>query len=363
MSADDETEKSHEPTQKRLDDARRRGEVPRSTDVTTAAAYAGFLLYATAFGGQSLNGIGATLSGFVARAESHAALAFAGAARPLLAEPASAIILAILPWFIVPAASALAAIIAQQSFVMAPEKLAPKLSRISIIANAKNKFGASGLFEFAKSTTKLAIYGVILALFLAWRLPELLTTLSLDPQSAVRLLFDLSVRFLFLVLMVAAGIGAIDLLWQRAEHLRKHRMSHQELKEETKESEGDPTLRQTRRQRGYDLATNRMLADVPMADVVVVNPTHVAVALRWSRAKGTAPVCVAKGQGEVARRIREIAAEAGVPIHRDPPTARALLAEVRIGEQIWPEHYQAVAAAIRFAETIRARARAARGPR
>jgi flagellar biosynthetic protein FlhB len=102
-----------------------------------------------------------------------------------------------------------------------------------------------------------------------------------------------------------------------------------------------------------------MLADVPKADVVIVNPTHFAVALKWSRRKGAAPVCVAKGVDEVAARIRAAAAEAGVPIHRDPPTARALHATVNLGEEVRPEHYRAVAAAIRFAERMRSRARAA----
>ena len=110
-----------------------------------------------------------------------------------------------------------------------------------------------------------------------------------------------------------------------------------------------------RRQRGQEIATNRMLQDVGTADVVVVNPTHYAVALKWNRKARGAPICVAKGVDDVAARIRERAAEAGVPIHSDPPTARAIHANVEIGQQIQPEQYRAVAAAIRFAETMRKR--------
>jgi len=139
--------------------------------------------------------------------------------------------------------------------------------------------------------------------------------------------------------------------------LRNNRMSHQEMRDEIKQSEGDPYMKQSRRQRGYDIATNRMLVDVPKADVVIVNPSHYAVALRWDRSAGSAPRCVAKGTDEVAARIREVAMAAGVPIQRDPPTARALHASVAIGAEIRPEHYRAVAAAVRFAETMRARAR------
>ena len=130
-------------------------------------------------------------------------------------------------------------------------------------------------------------------------------------------------------------------------------MTHEELKEETKRSEGDPHIKQQRRQRGQEIATNRMLLDVDGADVVIVNPTHYAVALKWTRTPGSAPKCVAKGVDEIAARIRERASEAGVPIHQDPPTARAVHASVEVGDEIQPEHYIAVAAAIRFAEDLR----------
>jgi flagellar biosynthetic protein FlhB len=152
-------------------------------------------------------------------------------------------------------------------------------------------------------------------------------------------------------------IGVIDLLWQHFSHRQKLRMSRKEMQDEYKQNEGDPHMKQQRRQRGYDIATNRMLKDVPGADVVIVNPEHYAVALRWDRMPGRAPVCVAKGVDAVAARIRERAQQAGVPIHRDPPTARALHATTEIGAEIAPDHYRTVAAAIRFAEQIRARVR------
>jgi flagellar biosynthetic protein FlhB len=133
-------------------------------------------------------------------------------------------------------------------------------------------------------------------------------------------------------------------------------MTRQEMTEEHKESEGDPHFRAHRRQRGQEIAMNRMLRAVPEADVVLVNPTHYAVALKWNRKDGRAPVCIAKGRDEVAARIRERANAAGVPVHRDPPTARALHAALDIGDEIGREHYQAVAAAIRFAEAMRKKA-------
>ena len=182
--------------------------------------------------------------------------------------------------------------------------------------------------------------------------------MNTTPMIVAGLLGRLCIEFLFVVLAVSLSIGGIDALWQHKEHLRKNRMSRKEVMDENKATEGDPHMKQQRRQRGYDIATSQMMADVPTADVVIVNPTHYAVALRWSRKRGEVPVCVAKGVDEIARSIREIAMESGVPIQSDPPTARALYATTDIGQEIDESHYQGVAAAIRFAEDMRKRARA-----
>lgn len=354
---DDSAEKSHEPTQKKLDDARSKGEIPKSTDLTTAAVYGGLLLAVIALGGSSVAAIGSAMSILLDQADTLSTQWFQDGAAPLTAGLLGTLSLPLLGWFGVPAIAALLATIAQRAFVVAPEKLKPKLNRLSILSNAKNKFGRSGLFEFAKSFFKLSVFSAVLGLFLYLRLPEIIATASLAPAIGLRVLSDLAIDFLAIVLAIAVSVGAVDFLWQHHEHLRKNRMSRKELTDETKQSEGDPHLKQQRRQRGYDIAMNRMLADVPEADVIVVNPQHYAVALKWSRAPGTAPVCVAKGVDEIAARIREVAVEAAVPVHRDPPTARAIFATVEVGHEILPEQYQAVAAAIRFAETLRARAR------
>ncbi|MEZ5721305.1 MAG: flagellar type III secretion system protein FlhB [Paracoccaceae bacterium] len=361
MADDQDDDKQHEPSQKKLDDARRKGEVPRSADVGTAAAYAGFLAVATIFGAGLLRGLGDVLAGLLERAGPLSEDVFSGGGHPFTGGLLVEIGGRVAPWMLVPAILVLGLNIALRSFTVAPEKLQPKLNRIDPISNAKNKFGRSGLFEFAKSFTKLVVYSAILGMFLWSVLPEVLETIALTPALATVALLRLGVRFFSLVLLVAIVIGGVDYLWQRSEHMRKNRMSRKELMDEAKANEGDPHVKQQRRQRGYEIAMNQMLADVPKADVVVVNPTHYAVALKWSRLPGAAPICVAKGVDEIAAQIREVAMEAGVPIHRDPPTARAIHATVRIGEEIRPEHYQAIAAAIRFAEKMRARMRAQYG--
>ena len=158
-----------------------------------------------------------------------------------------------------------------------------------------------------------------------------------------------------LLLLVLFAI--IDYAFQWWQYRKKLKMSTQEVKDEYKQLEGDPQHKRRQRSMQMEMSRNRMMTDVQSADVVVTNPTHYAVALKWSRTKGSAPSCVAKGEGEIALRIREIAGDSGIPIHSDPPTARALHATVEIGAEIPPEQYKAVAAAIRFADRMRAAAK------
>lgn len=353
--SDDDGEKEHEPSQKKLEDARKKGEVVRSNDLTTAAVYAGILTSFLALGPAAVDRFGATLRAAFDHADPLARLLFSGSGAPIVAGLAGRAAASILPWLLIPALVALLTVVVLRSLVFAPTKIAPKLSRVSPVANAKNKFGRAGLFEFSKSFAKLTIYSALLGIFLVVRMPDILATLQLEPALAMAVLSLLMAQFLGLVLAIAAALAVIDVTFQRAEHKRKHRMTHRELKEELKQSDGDPAMKAQRRQKGYDIAMNRMLADVPAADVVVVNPTRYAVALKWDRQAGGAPDCVAKGVDEIAARIREIAAQHGVPIHADPPTARALFATTEVGQEIAPEHYRAVAAAIRFAEALRAR--------
>lgn len=353
---DDSAEKEHEPSQRKLDQAREKGEVARSPDLTTAASYAGLILAAVALGATSMREAGQAAAVMLDQSDHLSRLFFTASTAPL-GGLLSAFGWALAPLFLLPGVGALLAVIAQRILIFTPDKLQPKLSRISVIEGAKNKFGHAGLFEFAKSFVKLMVYSVILAVFLTTRAGEVMGTLYLSPAMATMVLMRLVVEFLFLILIVALVIGAVDYFWQRGEHVRRNRMSRKEMMDEHKDTEGDPHTKAQRRQRGVDIASNQMLRDVAKADVIVVNPTHYAVALKWDRGVRRAPVCVAKGVDEIAARIRERAAEAGVPIHSDPPTARALHASVEIGQEIRPDHYRAVAAAIRFAEAMRRRAR------
>ena len=354
---DDDSDRSFEPTPQKLERARQKGDVARSADLGVAAAYTGLLLTLAAVGPDLIDGLGAGLASLIDRADRFAPLVFESAPETPLGGVLAGVMKQVAPWFVVPAAAVLAAMFAQRALVFAPDRIKPKLSRISLIANAKNKFGRSGLFEFFKSFAKLCLYSICLGLFARARSTEVLGVIQMGPRPAIMLMGRLLTEFLFLAVMIAAFLGVIDALWQFSEHRRRNRMTRKEIMDEAKESEGDPYIKQNRRARGQAIATKQMMADVPTADVVIVNPTHFAVALKWSRLPGSAPVCVAKGVGAVAATIREVAAEAGVPVHSDPPTARALHATVELGDEIAEEHYAPVAAAIRFAEAMRQRAR------
>lgn len=353
----DEAEKSHEPTPHKLQEARKKGDIARSADVTTAAAYFGFLLAALVIGKASVENVSVSMMVLIDQATELASLFFDGQSTAVIGGLLGDIALGSVGWFLIPATTAILGVLALRGFVFAPSKLAPKLSRINPIENAKNKFGPSGLFEFAKSFAKLLFYSVLLGVFLTYRLSDMAGAIHGDPKIVGSLMADVMIDFMFVVVLIAIGIGAVDYIWQHFDHRRKNRMSHKEVRDEFKQQEGDPYLKQERRQRGVQIASEKMMADVPSADVVIVNPTHYAVALKWSREPGSAPVCVAKGVDHIAHAIRDLATEHGVPIHRDPPTARAIHAGTKVGQEIDPSQYRAVAAAIRFAETMRRKAR------
>ncbi|HRO15271.1 MAG TPA: flagellar type III secretion system protein FlhB [Paracoccus sp. (in: a-proteobacteria)] len=349
--SEDKEDRQHEPSEQKLKRAREKGDIPRSADANTALAWLGL------FGGLTL-GAGALVPGWVAMAErllgaepwpaqgADLALALAGRAA-----------LGVLGLAAVPAALVLAGLVVQRGLVFTPSKLAPDLKRIDPFRNLAQKFGPKGLAAFALSVAKVCAVAVggwlIYARLAAW----IMRSSEMGEWSWIAGLPVLLRHALGLALAVAVVFAALDILWKWFDFRRRNRMTRQEVQDEYKDSEGDPHLRAARRQRAVDLAMGSMLADVEKADVVIVNPTHYAVALEWKRGSGRAPVCLAKGVDEVALRIRERARDHKVPIWSDPPCARALHAQVGIGEEITRDQFGPVAAAIRFAEAMRAKAR------
>lgn len=350
--SEDNDDKPFEASEQKLRKARERGDIPRSTEVNVAAMYLGAWL-AFAIG-----------AGFAVRQWlAMASRAMGSEGWPV--EPVFALAgslgryagWAVLALALVPAVAILAVLIAQRGLVVAPQKLAFDINRINPVKTAAQKFGMSGLVTFAISLGKAALVCVG-GWYLFAALIDRLAGSAMTGNSWVSGLPFLLGQALLMAVVISLVFAALDMLWKWHEHRRKNRMSRKEIEDEHKEAEGDPHLKAARRQRAVDIAMKQMLADVAKADVVIVNPTHYAVALEWKRGSGRAPVCLAKGTDDVAARIRERARENKVPIWSDPPCARAIHATVAVGDEIRRDHFAAVAAAIRFAEKMREKARA-----
>ncbi|CTQ49094.1 EscU/YscU/HrcU family type III secretion system export apparatus switch protein [Jannaschia donghaensis] len=351
MSQDDGAERSHEATQQKLTEARKKGELVKSQDLATWASYLGALLCLILLApgvGARLTDLGGSLLQNADALGRPLRAGGTGQAGRILGESLLSILLLTAP----PAGLVIVVLIVQQAFVVAPTKLAPKLSRISLIANAGNKFGPNGLFEFAKSAVKMTLFGSLMGIFLVQNADRFVAAAAGAPRAIPAMIPTLLAEFCVVVVILSGAIAAIDYFWQRHTHLKKQMMTRQEVLDESKQSEGDPHVKGRRRQRAQEIALNQMLSDVPEATVVVVNPTHYAVALKWSPMDPSPPICVAKGVDHTAARIREVASEAGVPLFSDPPTARAIFASVEIGEPIDRAHFAAVAVAVRFARDL-----------
>ncbi len=346
-------EKSHEATAEKLRKTRKQGDVPYSPEATTAATYIGFFLACILFAGWSASRLVTQLTAFFDKPQDFVRLLLHSQGEGALAQVISGILFSLGPLFLMLILCIALSVVAQQAFVFAPSKIKPKFSKLSVVKNAKQKFGPDGIAEFVRSFAKLSAVLAILLFAFKDRFFGLSSLTGTPAQSVGTHLLRDTIFLTGLVTAAALFIAMIDLPWRHFRYKGRLKMTHQEVKEESKETEGDPHLKSARRGRAEAIATNQMLLDVPKADIVIVNPTHYAVALKWERDKQRAPTCVAKGVDEVAAKIRESASLAGVPIKRDPPTARSIHALVKVGEEIRKEHYAAVAAAIHYADTIR----------
>ena len=243
----------------------------------------------------------------------------------------------------------------QHRLVWSAEALIPKLSKISPAAGLGRLFSKQALANFVKGLLKLLLIGAIMTALLWPQRARLESLVAVDPLAVLTIAQSLSLDLLGAVVAVLALIAAADYLFQYRQWYERQKMSQRELKEEFKQSEGDPAIKAKIRQIRQSKMKKRMMAAVPKAAVVITNPTHFAVALQYERGMN-APVCVAKGVDALAKKIREVAGEHGVPIVENAPLARALHATVEIDEEVPPEHYQAVAEVIGYVLRLNRRA-------
>jgi flagellar biosynthetic protein FlhB len=345
-------EKTEDPTQKKLDDARNKGDLPRSTEVTTWFVLAGATLIAALWSGGMASDLSARLARFLGQA--HAMPLDAGGLRLMWRD----ILLILISAAIVPmAVLALGGIIGnlvQNAPGISSESLKPKFSKISLLAGAKRVFGPQSLVNFVKSIAKLVVVSAALVLVLWPQRDRLDIVMAMEPGALLALMRESSVQLLLVVLAVLALIAGADYLYQRHSWMQRQRMTLKEVRDEMKQTEGDPLIKAKIRQVRMERSRKRMMAAVPQATVVVTNPTHFAVALLYTR-EMPAPKCVAKGVDAVALRIRALAAEHEVPVIENPPLARSLYASVDLDDEIPEEHYKAVAQIIGYVMQLKSK--------
>jgi flagellar biosynthetic protein FlhB len=343
MAADQDAEsKTEEPTEKRIADAFEKGNVPRSREISIFASLLGLLILL----GFAVGPRGAELANLLGLLLDHPAafsLRTGGDAGRLLAELAKSIGAILLPLLLILAVAGIAASFAQHMPTFALDQIRPKWSRLSPAAGWKRIFGSGGWVEFLKSLFKVAAIGVVIAILFGSDRQRLLDAMRGEPQRLPATILAMVFRLVATVCVALVVMVAADLMWSRLRWRRELRMSRQELKDELRQSEGDPLIKSRLRSLARDRARKRMMAAVPRATLVVANPTHYAVALKYERGKDGAPLVIAKGADLIALRIREIASQHAVPIMEDKPLARALYETVEVGKWIPPEFYRAVA--------------------
>ena len=343
--ADDNDDKTEDPTQKRLDDAHAKGDVAKSQEVNTWFVIAGATLVLSTFSGSIGGGILMPLRNLIANA---GMLRADGAA---LLQLGNTLGIAVLAAIGVPLLMLMLAAIAgnmvQHRLVWSAESLSPKFSKVSPGAGLQRVFGKQAVANFAKGVFKLIALGAVMMAVLWPERHRLESFLAFDPSAILGVTTSLTLHLMGAVVAMLAAVAIADYFFQYRQWFQRQKMSLQEIKDEFKQSEGDPHIKGKIRQLRQQRMKKRMMAAVPNASVVITNPTHYSIALSYDRGMA-APVCVAKGVDNIAFKIREIAKKHDIPIVENVPLARALYATVDIDDEIPVEHYHAVAEIIGY---------------
>lgn len=355
----DDSQKTEEPTQKRLKEARDKGQVAKSQEVSHWFMILAFAILVAFFVPTAVRDIGRALTPFVE--QPHAIGISSGGLQRLLARTFESVGIALaIPLIFLVVAAFLSGFV-QTGLVLTAEQIKPKLEKLSLVKGMKRLFSLRALVDFAKGIAKLTIVGAVIGLVI-WPERDVIPNIAtLEVPQTLELMRTLTLRILIAVVAVMTVIAGLDFMFQKAQHIKQLRMSRQDLKDEFKQTEGDPMVKARLRQIRTERARQRMMAAVPEADVVVTNPTHFAVALKYEIESMAAPRVTAKGADRVAQRIREVAEEHEVPIVENPPLARALYAGVEIDQEIPPEHYKAVAEIIGYVMRLKGKLPAGAG--
>jgi flagellar biosynthetic protein FlhB len=352
MAESDSSQKTEDPTGRKLQEARDQGQVAKSQEVNNVLMILALTLSVVVFGGAMARDIVNMSLPFIETPDlvptdiGHLTTMGWKLLGLILLAGAAPLVIALL--------AAFGAGYLQFGLILSGESLMPSLEKISPLAGLKRIFSMRSLSDFLKGLLKIVVVGAIVYVVITPSVGDLHKLIGMEAVQLLGVIAALLKRLLFTVFAAMVVIALADVLYQRYEHIKGLRMSRQEIKDEMRESEGDPLIKGRLRQLRMERARKRMMAEVPKADVVVTNPTHYAVALKYD-AQMASPKVVAKGVDKVAQKIREIAAENDVPVVENPPLARGLYAAVDIDQEITPEFYKAVAEVIGYVYRLKRR--------
>lgn len=353
----DDSQKTEDPTQRRIEEAVKKGQVASSREVTNFLMLVTLTLSIVMLAPYVMREATLFLSKYITQA--HDISLDTNSYHLVFTELFKGIVVLIMLPIGATVIVAFLSSLLQNGFIISTEPITPKLEKISVLKGLKRMFSMKSFMEFIKGIIKITVVGVVATISI-WPELGLITNLhDYDVGGIMAVLKRLSIKMLLGVCLVMAVIAVLDFLYQKFEYLKSMRMSKQDLKDEYKQSEGNPEIKAKLRNLRMERARNRMMADVPNADVIITNPTHFAVALQYDTASHAAPMLIAKGADKVAFRIREVGEENDVPIVQNPPLTRALYEAVDINEQIPEEHFKAVAEIIAYVYKLKGKNNAA----
>lgn len=345
----DDSQKTEDPTPKKIQDARKRGQVAMSREVNNwAMLFAGTMFIVMMSGSMSIDMMN-YMRGFI----EHAGQVTEGGVMILVGDAVVQILIMLgLPFLLFMAIAFLAPFL-QIGALFAPEVIKMELSKVSPMKGFFRLFSMRSLVEFAKGLFKLFLVGLVGTMIVMPYFDRMEHLIDVSPMAAMDEMRYLVIKMMIGVLIIMMVIAVADLVYQRHEYMKKMRMSRQDIKDEYKQSEGDPQIKAKLRQMRMEKARQRMMQAVPTADVVITNPTHFSIALKYNPDEMAAPVVVAKGIDEIALRIRQIAKDNNIILYENKPLARALYDVAEIDEMIPAEHFKAVAEVISYVFKIK----------
>ena len=344
--AGDNGDKKHLPTERRKAKAREEGQIPKSQDLTSAALLAAAIATLWAVGGQT----GGHLTEFLRRSlsEFQTGTATESDALSRVVQSGHWLAWATLPVLVVMFIAAVAINIGQVGLVLVPSKLAPKLNNVSPLSGLKRIFSVQGTMRLAFGVFKVSVIAIVAFVVIRSDLHRLMDLPGLDAVGISGGIFHLLLGTTAWIALALLILALAEYAFQRWKHSQDLMMTDQEMRDEMKENEGDPQMIARRRQIQRQLMMQRAETEVPKADVVVSNPTELAVAIQYDATAMPAPIVLAKGAGPLAQKIRRIALENGIPVVERKPLAQALYKSVDVGAEVPPDQYQAVAEVLRY---------------